>query len=509
MIPRSWISRAGLVAGAALAASLVLAGGWACTRKSEPAANAGAVPGTPVGQLRLTVENDPVQPKLGENSLVITVTDSAGRPVPGAAVIARVSMPAMGSMPRMESTARIEEVRPGTYRARYGLDMLGEWELELGIKPGSMPEHRANYRISTTLSGVRFQDGTPGTSTKSPETDTGSQGAGEQGTVTLVPQRRQAIGLKTERIGMRDMASEIRTAGRVTYAETGARDVVLKYSGYVRSLRADYLGRPVRVGEEIFTVYSPELLAAQQEFLDAQRAESGGIAVENGLASAARRRLELMDFPKSSFERILSNGRPLEEVPVTSPAGGVIADKSVVKGSFFQAGQVLARIQSVSPVWILASVPQSDMSMVRVGSAAGISDPFHDGRVLQGRVGFISPALAGDSRAGQVRIEAPNEDGSLRPGMFVNAQLSSERGTRLAVPAAAVLFSGERRVVFVDLGSGRLAPRDVRLGARAGDYYEVQSGLARGDLVVTSGNFLLASESNLKSATGTWEGGRP
>ncbi len=505
MILRSWISRAGLVAGAALAASLVLAGGWACTRKNDSAANAGAVSGTPVGQLRLTVENDPAQPKLGENSLVITVTDSTGRPVPGAAVIARVSMPAMGSMPRMESTARVQETSPGTYRARYGLDMLGEWDLELSIKPGSMPEHRANYRISTTLSGVRFQDGTPGTSTKSPET-----GAGEQGTVMLDLQRRQAIGLKTEPVGMRDMASEIRSAGRVTYAETGARDVVLKYSGYVRALRADYLGRPVKAGEEIFTVYSPELLAAQQEFLDAQRAESGGIAVENGLASAARRRLELMDFPNSSIERIVVSRRPLEEVSVTSPAGGVIAEKSVVKGSSFQAGQVLARIQSVSPVWILASVPQSDMSMVRVGSAAGISDPFHDGRVLQGRVSFISPALAGDSRAGQVRIEAPNADGSLRPGMFVNVRLSSsERGPRLAVPAAAVLFSGERRVVFVDLGSGRLAPRNVRLGARAADYYEVQSGLARGDLVVTSGNFLLASESNLKSATGTWEGGRP
>lgn len=501
---RPWKIGAPRVAGAALAALLALAGGWACTKQGGPSASAGAARGTAVGQLRLTVENEPRQPHLGENELLITVTDSAGRPMPGAAVSAMVSMPSMGSMPRMESRGRVEEVGPGLYRARYGLDMLGDWDLELRVKPASMAEHRADYRLSTTLTGVRFKDGTPSAAGSS------TDALGEApGMVTLDSQRRQTIGLKTERIGMRDLAAQVRTAGRVAYSETGARDVALKYSGYVRALRADYLGRPVRSGEELFRVYSPELLAAQQEFLDAQRAETSGIAVENGMAAAARRRLELLDFPAASIEQILRSRRPLEEVAVLSPAAGVVAEKSVVSGSSFQAGQVLARVQSVNPVWILASVPQSDMAMVRPGSAAEIVDPFHDGRILTGRVSFISPALAGDSRAGQVRIEAPNEDGALRPGMFVNARLSSRHGRALVVPGVAVLFAGERRVVFVDLGSGRLAPRDVRLGERSGDYYEVLSGLAVGDLVVTSGQFLLASESSLKSAAGAFEGSRP
>jgi len=165
---------------------------------------------------------------------------------------------------------------------------------------------------------------------------------------------------------------------------------------------------------------------------------------------------------------------------------------------------VLYKIARTDPVWVLAAVYERDLPLVRTGMPARIAGPAAGGRMLQGRVSFVAPDLAADTRTGTVRIELPNPGGALKPGMFVDVALSVRLGQRLAIPESAVLPTGERRIVFVDLGDGRLASRDVVLGARAGDWYEVVSGLAAGDRVVTSGNFLVAAESRLRSATGKW-----
>ena len=181
-----------------------------------------------------------------------------------------------------------------------------------------------------------------------------------------------------------------------------------------------------------------------------------------------------------------------------------MTEKHIVRGSPFTAGQVLYRIAPLDPAWVIASVYQVDLPLLKAGMPATLTNPYIDERSRHGHVSFISPALQAETRTGQVRIEVENPGGELKPGMFVNVELNVALGRRLAVPESAVLPTGERRVVFVDLGGGRLAPREVELGARAGDYFEVLSGLKPGDAVVTSGNFLVAAESKLRSAAQKW-----
>ena len=191
----------------------------------------------------------------------------------------------------------------------------------------------------------------------------------------------------------------------------------------------------------------------------------------------------------------------MEAVPIVAPVGGVVVEKNVVRGSAFMAGQTLYKIAPVDPVWVVASVYQYELPLVREGMAAAILTPFLAQQSRSGRVSYINPYLDPETRTGEVRLEVPNPRGDLKPGMFVDVVLERDLGERLAVPESAILYAGDRRVVFVDLGDGRLAPRDVTLGPKAGDYYEVLAGLKAGEIVVTSGNFLIAAESKLKSAT--------
>jgi len=271
----------------------------------------------------------------------------------------------------------------------------------------------------------------------------------------------------------------------------------------------DFTERPVRAGEVLFTAYSPELWSAQQEYIEALRSQNDSSMALHGqseseMAAAARRRLQLWDITPAEIQQIAREGKPREAIPIVAPASGVVTEKNVVRGSAFTPGQVLYKIAPLDPAWVIASVYQVDLPLLKVGMPATLANPYLDERSRHGRVSFISPALQAETRTGQVRVEVPNPRGDLKPGMFVNVELAVALGRRLAVPESAVLPTGERRVVFVDLGDGRLAPREVQLGARAGDYFEVLSGLKPGEVVVTSGNFLVAAESKLKSATQKW-----
>jgi len=190
----------------------------------------------------------------------------------------------------------------------------------------------------------------------------------------------------------------------------------------------------------------------------------------------------------------------MDSVPILAPVSGVVVEKNVVQGSAFTAGQTLYKIAPVDPVWVIASVYQYELPLVRIGMHASVIPPFQSEEVRGGTVSYVNPYLDPDTRTGEVRVQIPNPKGDLKPGMFVDVSLERELGERLAVPEGAVIFAGDRRVVFVDLGDGRLEPRDVRVGPKAGGYYEVIGGLQAGDVVVTSGNFLVAAESRLQSA---------
>jgi len=484
------------------AVALVLVAAFAgCGRGTQVPSD---MPLRAVGPYRVGVATEPSTPRTGENALTVVVKDAAGAPVRGATIDAVVSMPAMGAMPYMESRGKVREAAPGVYRAEYGLAMAGDWDVALRIHPSRGDAVEVTGRLSTNLPGFATDAGAGAdTAGAMAASDSGAPSA-----VRLDATRRQSLGIKVEPVATRDLTVDIRAAGRVAYDETRLAEVSLKYAGWVRAVRADFTGQAVRRGDVLFDAYSPDVWAAQQEFLTALRAarddSASGMGGGADLLAASRTRLALWDLSAGDIDAIARAGKPRETLPVRAPAAGVVTEKNVVLGSPFQAGQVLYKIARTDPVWVLAAVYERDLPLVRTGMPARITGPAAGGRVLQGRVSFVAPDLAADTRTGTVRIELPNPGGALKPGMFVDVALSVRLGQRLAIPESAVLPTGERRIVFVDLGDGRLASRDVVLGARAGDWYEVVSGLAAGDRVVTSGNFLVAAESRLRSATGKW-----
>jgi membrane fusion protein, copper/silver efflux system len=500
-------------AGAALIGLLTLAG---CGIGRDAAGPPAGVAAQSVGRWRLALVNTPDPPRVGENTMTVYVRDETGKPMVGDVEVA-VAMEAMGAMPRMESRGKVRGLRAGVYRVTYALAMSGEWDLFLRLRPRDGSPVEASYRVSTSMRGVAYSGGTPGAQEAASTTRIGAPSTADDagdstvaGTVVIDDARRQSLGIRTAAVAMRDLSSTLRAPGRVAWDEAHQAEISLRVGGWVRELRASVTGQSVRSGEVLFSFYSPEIWAAQQEYLEALRATREDSARANAgdasreLAAAARERLRLWGVADAEIAAIARAGKPRESVSVRAPMAGVITEKNVVLGSAVNAGQVLYRIARLNPVWVIAGVPQSDLPLVRMGSTALVADPDRDGRSRQGRISFIGAGVDSMTRTGEVRIELANPGGALRPGAYVDVEFSTPLARSLAVPETAVLPTGERHVVFVDLGEGRLAPREVRLGRRAGGYYEVLNGLRAGDQVVTSGNFVVAAESRLRSGAASW-----
>jgi Cu(I)/Ag(I) efflux system membrane fusion protein len=480
-----------------------------CGRKAAAPGGGAGGPIQGVGLYRVSVQNRPAMPSVGDNRLVVTVADTTDAPVRGAELSVLVAMEAMGTMPRMESRGEVRETGPGVYEAKYDIGMAGEWDAVIRIRDARGGAAEGTYRLSTSLGGAAFLGGTP-------PAGQGSAGAGAAGSageipgaVRIDPARRQEIGVRTSPVERRDLTQAVRAAGLVAYDETRRAEVSLKFGGWVRDIRVDYTGRPVRAGEVLFTVYSPELFAAQQEYLTALGRAAGGSTPtgaggDSSIAIAARRRLLLWDIAPQEIDAIARAGKPMEAVPIVAPVGGVVVEKNIVQGSALQAGQLLYKIAPIHPVWVMANVYPYELSLIRNGMGATILTPFLPEKSRLGRVSWLSPSMEAETRTAQIRIEVPNEHGDLRPGMYVDVALDVHLGKQIAIPEGAVLYVGDRRIVFVDLGDGRLAPREVTLGPRAGDHYAVLAGLKEGEIVVTSGNFLVAAESRLKAAESKW-----
>jgi Cu(I)/Ag(I) efflux system membrane fusion protein len=457
------------------------------------------------------VANQPDPAHVGENTLTVVARDSSGAPLRGSVEVV-VSMGQMGAMPAMESRGKVKPQSPGVFRASYGLAMGGEWDVTVRLRPERGSGVEARYRLSTSIRGLAFDGGTPSSATAAAGSATGAASlpVDSSGAVTIDATRRQSLGIRSEPVQVRELSTTLRVPGRVAYDEAHQAEVSLKFNGWVRRLAANVTGQTVRRGQILFMVYSPELWSAQQEYLEATRAarsDQGKTALAGSsmdLAQAARERLTLWDLSPADIDAIGHAGQPIEALPIRSPESGVITEKNIVQGSAFQAGQVLFRIAGLDPIWIIASVPQQSVPFLHPHMAAMIRDPYRGTAARRGTVSFVFPSLDSLTRTAEVRIETANGDGRLKPGTFVDVELATSLLKRLAVPESAVLPTGERSIVFVDLGDGRLAPREVQLGARAGGYYEVLSGLAAGESVVTSGNFLVAAESKLRSAAQKW-----
>ena len=331
----------------------------------------------------------------------------------------------------------------------------------------------------------------------------------EQGVVRIDEARRQLIGVRTAPVTAAPMKSTFRAVGVVSYDESALSDVSLKVRGWITKLHVDQTGQRVARGQTLFEMYSPELYNAQQDLLLAMGGVAGAADAgsrSEGLARAARQRLHLLGMNDDQIEALAKRGAPAESLPFPSPASGFVIEKDVVEGAAVEAGAKLYRIAALDDVWIEAEVYEANLASVRVGQRASVTLDYLPGRIYDAKVSYVYPYLDPKSRTGRVRITLANKGLDLRPGMFANLELSADLGRRVQVPVGAIVYTGPRRLAFVDLGEGRFKPQEVQVGATSDGMYEVLAGLNPGDVVATSGVFLIAAEARISTATKYWEG---
>jgi len=328
------------------------------------------------------------------------------------------------------------------------------------------------------------------------------------GAVQISPAKQQLIGVRTATVAAEDLTQIIRAVGLVQVDETRVARVHTKVSGWVRRVFVDYTWERVERGAPLFTLYSPELVSAQKEYLIARRAESylgqapyrEAAAGSEALLRAARERLKLWDVTDEQVRMLEERGAPQEEMTVYAPVGGHVTVRNVFPNQYITPESDLYTITDHSHVWAQAQLYEYEVAGVRVGQPARMTVEAYPGRVFEGRVAFIDPHLDAATRTVRARLEFDNPELALKPEMFATVELQVPLGRRVVVPREAVLDTGARQIVFLALPDGYFEPREIQIGQRLGDRVVVLAGLAPGDTIVTSGVFLIDSESRLKSA---------
>lgn len=326
--------------------------------------------------------------------------------------------------------------------------------------------------------------------------------------VDLTPQRIQTIGVTTGEVALRNVQDEIRTTGNIEADETRLADVQVRFAGWVRKVFVNSTYQRVHKGQPLLTVYSPDLVTTEQEYLLAR--QNGGLllgstveGVSSGaksLIAAAEARLRQFEVPERDIARLRDSGAVQRELEIDSPVEGYVTRRLALPNMYVQPGTPLYSVADLSRVWVYAQVFQDDLGRVKVGNPAEITVDAYPGRTFHGRVSFIWPELDPATRTAKVRIEVANPGLTLSLGMFVNVRIVLPMGRRLTIPASGAFQTGTRSIAFLDSGGGHYVPREIQVGPRAGDDLVVLSGLKPGDRIVTSANFLLDSESQLQSA---------
>lgn len=332
--------------------------------------------------------------------------------------------------------------------------------------------------------------------------------------VSIDVRRQQLIGVRTARAERRRTAVDVRATGTVTFDETREAEINSKVDGWVRDLKANYTGMMVGKGDPLFTLYSPELLATENELIVAlrgqQQAQQSTLpearAHAERLVQAVRERLMFWDVSVAEIREMERRGKALGITSFVSPASGVIIEKAVVEGMRITAGQRLFRLADLSFVWVEADVYERDLASVRVGQAARVALDAYPGEEFDGRVSYLYPSITERTRTLKVRLQFENPRGRLRPGMYANVMISGPAASALVVPADAVVDSGTQQVVFVTRGDGYFDPRHVKTGRRLTDAIEIVDGLEEGETVASGATFFLDSESQLRGALQSYEG---
>jgi RND family efflux transporter MFP subunit len=330
--------------------------------------------------------------------------------------------------------------------------------------------------------------------------------------VQLTPQRMQSIGVKLGAVHLRQIEGELRVTGTVDADERRIAYVQTRFSGWIRRVYADATYQYVRTGQPLFTIYSPDLVTTEQEYLLARKDSeslqastvSGVAAGAQTLLSAARERLAQWEVPASEIEKLESTGKVITDLTFNSPVSGYITEKNALPNMYVQPETRLYTVADLSTIWVYAQVFQTDLGKVKPGDPAEVTVDAYPGRTFRGRVDSILPQIDVNTRTARVRLVFANPGIKLSPGMYVNVLVKTPMGRQLVVPASAIFHSGTRQLVFVNHGDGQFEPREVQTGPQVGDQTIIAKGLKAGESVVISANFLIDSESQLQAAGGAF-----
>ncbi|MBF0329706.1 MAG: efflux RND transporter periplasmic adaptor subunit [Nitrospirae bacterium] len=325
--------------------------------------------------------------------------------------------------------------------------------------------------------------------------------------VEISADKQQLIGVRTYVANMQPMGKTIRSVGKIEYDERKLSTVNSKLEGWIESLHVDYTGRLVKKGEPLAEIYSPELMATQQEYLNvlkwtSQKRDEGIAKMlakdADAILEAARNRLKLKDISDEQIKNIETTGKPIRTFTVYSPSSGYVVQKNALRGMKITAGEKLFDVADISTLWIVADIYEYELPMIRIGQTAQISINSLPGKIFSSKIDYVYPSLSGDTRTAKVRFTIPNISEALKPQMFTNIEIKIEMGKRLLVPDDAVIDTGVRQIIYVDKGDGYFEPREVTIGLKSDGMTEITRGLTSGEKVASSANFLIDSEAQLK-----------
>lgn len=339
--------------------------------------------------------------------------------------------------------------------------------------------------------------------------------SGALGTVKISLQKQQLIGIQLSEVTRGPLSSTIRAVGRLAYNETKISRIQTKLEGWIEQIFVDFTGILVKKGQPLATVYSPQLYSTQRELIVAKKSKDvlGGSSFEEvasgavSLYEATRQRLKLWDVSDAQIREIERQGTPSRAMAIFSPISGFVVSKNVSAGQRITPETELYTVADLSSIWVMADLYEYEVSMVQLNQSAVMTLAYNPGKTYKGKVSYIYPDLDKTTRTLKVRLEFPNSDFQLKPDMYANVEIRVDHGSNLSLPREAVLDSGVDQMVFVALDNGVFEPRKVQLGARVGDRFILLDGLKAGDKVVTAGNFLVDSESQLKAAFKSMAGG--
>ncbi|MEY4066536.1 MAG: hypothetical protein RIR26_2744 [Pseudomonadota bacterium] len=448
-----------------------------------------ALPAFAAFNLEMTLQPNP--PQAGQNVFEVKVTDESGKPIEAAKLTPIISMPAMGTMPHMEARGRPKDQGNGNYLVDYELSMEGSWDVAITVEKGNNKE-TFYYSLTTGIAGLQDKNA------KDAKSEGGTQASSG---LRLGADRIQKIGVRFSEAKMLPMNKTVRAFGVVESDNTRRAEVVLRFQGYVEKQFKGRVGDHVKAGTPLFTVYSPELVAAQSEYLIAKRTTQGSSQLE----ASASDRLRNLGLSNADITAIEKSGVPKREITISAPQSGTLLEINAREGSGVEANQVLYVIGDLSKNFIVARVFQQDVANLRVGQPVEIQLTGDEQSVHPGQVTLLYPSVNEGAGTVNVRVSPNQFVRQLRPGVYADVRFPIELGTWLAIPQSALLHSGMHKYVFVDRGGGVLEPVEISIGKSTPEMVEVTSGLKAGDRVVSSGTFLLSSEAQLRSALPKWK----